>query len=753
MISHHSKGCKLLSNEAILEQRADHTKTCFVEREKVMNRYCWFIVTGVLFSSPVSAADEVVPEKKLELLKAATVYVKVEAKQGTVTGTGFLIQADGETGLVATNRHLVATVPGRFAPTRYTLVFWSGTGKEQVLTGEVVAVDPDQDLAILRVISKKLPTPLELAPAKLRETMTIFSLGFPPTDILATNRANPIANFVKGTSSNLQKDNRGKLKYIPLDEELNPGNSGGPVVDAEGKLVGIAVSKTEGMKISYVIPAVEMTEMLKGRAAAVVLRSVDIENDSAELGFEIPLIDPMRKIKTLELRYVRRDGLKELPQVDMAGNWSDLPGAEIAPVKIDNGKAVGRITLRGVEKRSFEFCFQSAYSIGAGMPIGTRLVTQRISFTQVGHVKLDGPPAWLRIASKEGGFSVDMPARPVANESTTEKIGSIKVHSLLLSYESENVTLLAYRIDLPMDADEKFHETLRDFFAEIWHGKVIGEKSIRSQGHSGHEFTIRGKSDDKTLSSICLREYMVGKSIFVVVVISPNAELPEDTQRFLGSLMLMENPTVAATKAEPEPKGIELKGWGLAIDPDNDCKIIPGEKSITFQVPATLHDLYFAGGPINAPRVMREVEGDFVVKVKVCGDFNPGSKSTNPKTIPYMGGGILLWNDSNNNLRFERFSWVRGEKITTGAFMEAFEGGRKGPNPIEQFPAGDCYLRLERKGNRIVGAISDNGTNWKELKAIDALWPAKIKVGLAAINTSNEAFSVKFEEFELKQKP
>ena len=72
-----------------------------------MNRYGWFILAGILFSSPLSAADEGIPEKTVEALKAATVYVKVEGKQGITTGSGFLIHVDGETGLVATNRHVV----------------------------------------------------------------------------------------------------------------------------------------------------------------------------------------------------------------------------------------------------------------------------------------------------------------------------------------------------------------------------------------------------------------------------------------------------------------------------------------------------------------------------------------------------------------------------------------------------------------------------------------------------------------------
>ena len=46
--------------------------------------------------------------------------------------------------------------------------------------------------------------------------------------------------------------------------------------------------------------------------------------------------------------------------------------------------------------------------------------------------------------------------------------------------------------------------------------------------------------------------------------------------------------------------------------------------------------------------------------------------------------------------------------------------------------------------------ISTDGANWRPLKPIDTVWPTKLKVGLASINSSSEPFTVKFEEFELK---
>jgi hypothetical protein len=65
---------------------------------------------------------------------------------------------------------------------------------------------------------------------------------------------------------------------------------------------------------------------------------------------------------------------------------------------------------------------------------------------------------------------------------------------------------------------------------------------------------------------------------------------------------------------------------------------------------------------------------------------------------------------------------------------------------------GNFYLRVERKGSRIIGSISLDGSKWEQLQPIDTLWPSKLKVGLSAINSSTVPFAPRFEEFTLKAK-
>jgi S1-C subfamily serine protease len=588
-----------------------------------------------------SPSGEGIPEQRLKDLKAATVYVKVDGKQGMVTGSGFVIHVNGETGLIATNRHVIAAIPGRFTPTKHSLVFNSGTSKELVLPAEVVAICQEQDLAVLKVTSKNLPAPIDLTPTKLRETMTIYTLGFPLGEALSKGGSNPAVTIGKGTIGALPQDDNGKLRHVQLDGELNPGNSGGPIVDGDGKLVGIAVSKIPGTKISFAIPPTELTELQKGSAGTVVIRGLRIDKDTAELEFEIPLIDPMHNVKKVEVRYVRKDGAKGTFEKDKSGNWPQLTGAETVPVTIENGKAIAKIKVPGSDKKLAEFHFQSLYALADGKLVYTEPISQTVNFAQQGVVRLDSAPEWLTIKSKVIGFTVDMPVKPQIVDAKVRRIAGIPCKTVQIGCVNENGLYMAYRIELPSalkgGTEGKFMDALRDYYVDEWEGVLTGQKTVRAHWsggwNMGRDYSVNSKLNAKNFLNIRARFYLIGKVIYKVSVLStPNCDLPEDTGRFLGSLAIGEADSRSNGIPEPERSGTDLAGWGTVIDPDKDCKITPNDKRLTIEIPGKLHELDYDGGLTNAPRVMREVEGDFVATVKVTGDFKLGPKCTNPRS-------------------------------------------------------------------------------------------------------------------------
>jgi S1-C subfamily serine protease len=226
------------------------------------------------------------PRELLENIKSATVFIKVDAGAMGGSGSGFLIKSEGNSGYVVTNHHVITPpadenpvggfrpfpprppfMPGPFArpaaPT-ITLVFRSGTPQERSASGVVVLNDPARDLALLRVTGvQSLPAPIQLVRnPQLAETMPVFLFGFPFGDALTLDNKNPAITVGKGSVSSIRLNERGNVARIQIDGDLNPGNSGGPVVDAQGRLVGIAVAKVKNTNIGLAIPPDELITML-----------------------------------------------------------------------------------------------------------------------------------------------------------------------------------------------------------------------------------------------------------------------------------------------------------------------------------------------------------------------------------------------------------------------------------------------------------------------------------------------------------
>lgn len=195
----------------------------------------------------------------------------------------------------------------------------------------------------------------------------------------------------------------------------------------------------------------------------------------------------------------------------------------------------------------------------------------------------------------------------------------------------------------------------------------------------------------------------------------------------------------------------EQQGWGEVVDPDGDCTVRFEEEGVTIEVPGTPHDLSAELEITNAPRILRDVEGDFIAEVKVVGAVAPKGDPTVPGRTPYNGAGLLLWLDDTTYIRLERAGLTR---LTTGelqtyANFEVRETDGPGGSTGRLIPNAPLHLRLERRGDRVIGSISPDGLSWKAFDPLEIELPAKLQVGVAAINSASEPFKAEFEDFAL----
>jgi regulation of enolase protein 1 (concanavalin A-like superfamily) len=389
---------------------------------------------------------------------------------------------------------------------------------------------------------------------------------------------------------------------------------------------------------------------------------------------------------------------------------------------------------------------------------------------------------WVKVESAQSGFFVAMPVTPKINTVRTLKRagGDVNVSTIGCTTSGGLYYLQIIALPAPLlkGAEDAELESEREGWGKQYNGKVIDEKRIKFESRVGREFTIRGKTDDgDSTVHVRVRQYLGEDSVLIVAVVAPpNRELPDDANRFLDSLSIkgkqsdiastpektspeksvVGRPPVVKTRPDrirPDPVGVELPGWGRALDPQKDCDFLAEKTRLSLTIKSSRHQQVGATMGTNTPRVVRDVEGDFVATVKVLAEYQPTGPSTNPRAIPFNGAGFILWNDDQNYIRLERAALNRNNKVSTYMNFEYFRTGERALNSNDSMAPGDCWIRMERQGGRILGSCSTDGLAWKEAKFFEVAWPEKLKLGLqATTSASNLPWPVTFEEFELKSK-
>jgi RNA polymerase sigma factor (sigma-70 family) len=195
-----------------------------------------------------------------------------------------------------------------------------------------------------------------------------------------------------------------------------------------------------------------------------------------------------------------------------------------------------------------------------------------------------------------------------------------------------------------------------------------------------------------------------------------------------------------------------LRGWGVAFDPEDDCRFAVVKDKLTLTVPRSVHALAPELGRMNAPRVLQEVEGDFIAQVKVSGEFPERATSMVEGRRPYHGAGLLVFQDNKNFARLERAGMIYGEKHYQFANFEARLAGKLGrQGDAEEHPLADAdyYFRLERRGDLLIASVSRAGVHWDALAPLTARLSRRLLVGVIAGQNTSTGFSPTFSGYKL----
>jgi S1-C subfamily serine protease len=268
------------------------------------------VCLGLLLACP-AAAQDALPQETVDRLKAGTVFLKT-SRGGRVlsVGSGFLVGRTETVGLVVTNAHVVAEAR---AGARLRAVFQSGSQEEWSCQARVLSRDSAHDLALVEVRGRQLPKPLPLTKTDAaRETLPVYVVGYPLGDVLSSGARNPSPTLSRASIASFRQTPSGRV--IQLDGELNPGNSGGPIVDAKGTLLGVAVAKIEGTNISFAIPVAQVSAFLRAR-----LLDLSLEPTPKGVRVRARLVDPAGQVARVEVRLAEAKGQAPRSRAPISG--------------------------------------------------------------------------------------------------------------------------------------------------------------------------------------------------------------------------------------------------------------------------------------------------------------------------------------------------------------------------------------------------------------------------------------------------
>lgn len=186
-------------------------------------------------SLPVQAADAV-PKPVMQAVDSVVRIFALYSDEFS-TGTGFVIQSDRDSTLIATNYHVVDGNPE-------SISIW--LGEENLAEASILVYSEQQDLCVLSIPYATALEALTLSGQSAKQGSAVYAVGFPGaaddlSDRLALTSADAtITDGIVSAIRNVTITEHGNpVTLLQINAAINSGNSGGPLFNASGKVVGI----------------------------------------------------------------------------------------------------------------------------------------------------------------------------------------------------------------------------------------------------------------------------------------------------------------------------------------------------------------------------------------------------------------------------------------------------------------------------------------------------------------------------------
>ena len=250
--------------------------------------------------SATEAYNKVAPAAVVVSTKSVTQGYFMQTQEVEGIGSGFIIN---EEGYILTNYHVVKGAQ----EISVTL------SNDVTTTAQIVNYDENQDVAMIKITdeSVKIPATVELGDSdSLQPGEEVIAIGTP----LSTELSSTVTKgIISATSRSVAVESGVTMNLIQTDAAINAGNSGGPLVNTKGEVVGINSSKISGEAvegIGFSIPINDIKDKIESLSKPILNLGISVRTIDESLSKQLNMEQGLYIVEVTEFSSAEKAGLK-----------------------------------------------------------------------------------------------------------------------------------------------------------------------------------------------------------------------------------------------------------------------------------------------------------------------------------------------------------------------------------------------------------------------------------------------------------
>lgn len=250
--------------------------------------------------SATEAYNKVAPAAVVVSTKSVTQGYFMQTQEVEGIGSGFIIN---EEGYILTNYHVIQGAQ----EISVTL------SNDVTTTAQVVNYDENQDVAMIKITdeSVEIPATVELGDSDaLQPGEEVIAIGTP----LSTELSSTVTKgIISATSRSVAVESGVTMNLIQTDAAINAGNSGGPLVNTKGEVVGINSSKISGEAvegIGFSIPINDIKDKIESLSKPILNLGISVRTIDESLSKQLNMEQGLYIVEVTEFSSAEKAGLK-----------------------------------------------------------------------------------------------------------------------------------------------------------------------------------------------------------------------------------------------------------------------------------------------------------------------------------------------------------------------------------------------------------------------------------------------------------